>query len=165
MAMHQLYLGGPLFDAGHRHHNLMLEAALIARGRRVILPQRRALEFKNSGGFDLVAIALDCQKCCEDRNTIFVGCLDGPDADSGTAVEYAYAMGATRRAILYRTDFRTAPEKELGLNAMFRHPGATFIYFPAFFTESEAVEQFYRELALLIHEAALAIEATEEGSD
>ncbi len=151
--MKRLYLAGGLFNAAERVHNLYLERYLSELGYELILPQREALKFQTATGFDVDAIVRDCQRACIDQNTTFVGCIDGADADSGTCVEYGMALMATGRALVYRTDFRTAEEKEVGVNAMLRAPGTVFVYEPSFFTEVTEVEPFYRRLASRIHEA------------
>jgi nucleoside 2-deoxyribosyltransferase len=84
---------------------------------------------------------------------LYVGNIDGSDANSGTSVEYGIAIAVVGRAVIYRTDFRTAPEKEVGVNAMFRLKETVFVYHPCFFTELDQVEDYYRELAQKIHEA------------
>lgn len=154
-----LYLAGGLFNAGERLHNLMLEKHFKAIGYKVILPQREALRFFSdvTGSFDIAGIVADCQDKCSQKDVVYVGCADGADADSGAAVEFGIAVTVNGRAVVYRTDFRTALEKELGVNAMLRPKGTIFIYNPCFFTELEDVDAFYRDLALRIHQAILQI--------
>ena len=153
--MARLYLAGGLFNAGERLHNLHLEQHLKALGHEVILPQREALLFRKADGtFDLGGVVADCREKCSGAGTLCVACLDGTDADSGTAVEYGMAISATGNAITYRTDFRTAPEHELGANAMFKARRTEHVYLPCFFTELGQTGAFYRELAQSIHEAA-----------
>jgi len=154
----RVYLAGGLFNAGERLHNLRLEQALKTLGREVILPQREALRFFNGTIFDIPKIVEDCRLAAADPANILVANVDGGDADSGTAVEYGIAITATGRAIVYRTDFRTAPDRELGLNAMFRAEKTSFIYKPCFFTELAQVDDYYRELAQEIDEDIRRIE-------
>jgi nucleoside 2-deoxyribosyltransferase len=148
-----IYLAGPLFTLAERTHNLKLELQLRALGYKVILPQRRAMDFITPQGFDLKQMAADCANQASDPNNILVANLDGPDADSGTAIEYALAIGAVGRAIVYRTDIRTAPEKEVGLNAMFGLANTTFIHMPCLVNTTDEAQNFYLELALAIHRA------------
>jgi nucleoside 2-deoxyribosyltransferase len=148
-----IYLAGGLFNAGERLHNLFLARALKVLGHFVILPQVEALNHLKDGKFDLSGIVQSCQKSCSDPSHVYVGNSDGADADSGTCVEYGMAITATGHAIVYRTDFRTAEDRELGVNAMLKAPGTTFIYHPCFFTELDQVEVYYKELALKIHQA------------
>lgn len=148
-----LYLAGGLFNAGERLHLLYLEKHLKLLGHKVVLPQREALNFFDGGSFDVKGIVEHCRVRCEDAKNIFVGSSDGADADSGTAIEYGIAITATGRAIVYRTDFRTDTEKELGMNAMFQARGTCFLYQPCYFTELDEVDDYYAKLARIIHES------------
>lgn len=149
----KLNLCGGLFNAGERLHNLFLEKHLKGMGYEVILPQREALKFFDGEKFDLAGIVNSCQENCIVKDIIFVGCIDGADADSGTCVEYGMAIAATGRAIVYRTDMRTALDREVGLNAMLNAQGTQLIYFPCFTTQLHEVEIYYASLAQKIHEA------------
>lgn len=151
--MKKIYLAGGLFNAGERLHNLYLEKHLKALGYEVILPQREALKAFNGESFDVKAIVKNCRDSSSDPEYMFVGNADGPDSDSGTCVEYGFAIASIGRAVIYRTDFRTAPDRELGINAMLTGEGTVFVYEPCFFTELEQVENYYRELANKIHKA------------
>lgn len=155
--MATIYLAAGLFNAGERLHNLFLEKFLRELGHEVILSQREALKFFDGKQFDIDAIVEDCRQSRTNPKHICVACADGADADSGTAVEYGMAMTANGRAIVYRTDFRTAEEKELGANAMLKAKGTSFIYHPCFFTELDEVDAYYEELSRKIHEAILTI--------
>jgi nucleoside 2-deoxyribosyltransferase len=147
-----LYLAGGLFNAGERLHNLMLEKHLKKLGYEVVLPQREAKKFFDGTAFDIHAVMKDCQQHSCDSGSMLIGNLDGADADSGTAVEIGIAVTATGRAIVYRTDFRTDPERELGVNAMLRLTGTKFIYEPCTFTELVEADAYYERLATKIHE-------------
>jgi nucleoside 2-deoxyribosyltransferase len=157
-----IYLAGGLFNAGERLHNLYLERELKKLGHEVILPQRRALDFFSDGKFDTCAIVADCAKLCADPNILYVGSLDGADSDSGCSVEYGITITATGRAVVYRTDFRTAEDHELGVNAMFNAQRTILIYLPCLFTDLGEVDNYYRELSWKIHEAIVAISTTEQ---
>jgi len=148
----RLYLAGGLFNAGERIHNLYLEKVLKELGYEVILPQREALKHFDGEKFDIPSIVESCMQSCSNTQTIFVGNLDGSDSDSGTCVEYGIAIISTKRAIVYRTDFRTAEDRELGVNAMLKAKGTTFIYEPCYFTELDQVESYYKGLAEKINE-------------
>ncbi|MFA6097426.1 MAG: nucleoside 2-deoxyribosyltransferase [Candidatus Paceibacterota bacterium] len=151
--MRTIYLAGGLFSAGERLHNLNLEKYLKELGYEVMLPQREALKAFNGKSFDVKAIVKSCRESSSDPEYIFVGNADGPDSDSGTCVEYGIAITTVRKAVVYRTDFRTALDRELGINAMLTGEGTEFVYEPCFFTELEQVEPYYRGLAIKIHEA------------
>lgn len=151
--MKKLYLAGGLFNAGERLHLLYLEKHLKSLGYIVILPQREALRFFNGESFDVKGIVKDCKNSAINPENLFIGSADGADADSGTCVEYGMAIATTGQAIVYRTDFRTAIQQEVGLNAMLNAEGTFFIYKPCFFTELEQVDGYYRSLADSIHDA------------
>lgn len=155
--MVNIYLAGGLFNVGERLHNLFLAKHLRQLGHVVILPQVEAVKFFDGNCFDVAGIVESCRQSCKNPEHIYVGSADGADADSGTSVEYGIAITSTGRAIIYRTDFRTVEEKEVGVNAMFKIKGTIFIYHPCFFTDFNQVDDYYKELAQKIHEAILAI--------
>jgi nucleoside 2-deoxyribosyltransferase len=148
-----VYLAGGLFNAGERLHNLYLKAYLEELELEVILPQQEALKFFKDGVFNIPALSQDCRDSVANIDHIFVGNLDGADTDSGTATEFGIAITSTGRAVIYRTDFRTALDREVGRNAMFGLPGAEFVYYPCFFTSLDQVEDYYRGLAQQIYKA------------
>jgi len=151
----RLYLAGGLFNAGERIHNLYLEKALRDMGYDIILPQREALKHFDGKGFDVQGIVESCAKTCANNQNLFVGNADGPDSDSGTCVEYGIAINSTGMAIVYRTDFRTAEDRELGLNAMLKAKGTIFVYEPCYITELNQIDSYYQKLAERINEAIL----------
>lgn len=154
--MATIYLAGGLFNAGERLHNLYLEKHLEKLGHTIILPQREALKFFKDNEFDIKGITNDCLYNAANPSIVFVGNTDGADSDSGTCVEYGVAISNHGHVITYRTDFRTAIEKEVGVNAMLRVGGTKFIYSPCYFTDLEEVDDFYSALAQKIHEAILS---------
>jgi len=155
--MAKIYLAGGLFNAAERLHNLFLEKYLKELGHDVILPQREALKFFDNDHFDLDGIVENCRQASTDSQNIYVGNIDGADADSGTGIEYGMAIMATGRAIVYRTDLRTAEEKEVGINTMFKSKGSVLIYYPCYFTELEQVEAYYEDLARKINDVILTV--------
>ena len=150
--MSTLYLAGGLFNIAQRAHNLQLERHLERLGHEVILPQREASKHVVDGRFDLPAVVEECVRSCIDRANIVVACCDGPDADSGTAIEFGLAIQATQRALVYRTDFRTEEGSEVGVNAMFRCEGSICVYVPCFVSEFDEIDGFYSTLAARLHE-------------
>ncbi len=160
--MATIYLAGGLFNAAERLHNLFLEKYLKELNYNVILPQREALKFFDTNHFNISGIVEDCRQACTNCRHIFVGNIDGADADSGTCVEYGMAIITTGKAIVYRTDLRTVEEKELGVNAMLKAKGTTLIHHPCFFTELAEVEAYYKELAQKIHIVIQRIEKETE---
>lgn len=153
----KIYLAGSLFNAGERLHNLYLEKYLKALGYEVELPQREALKAFDGKVFDVKAIVRACRDASSDPENILVGNADGPDSDSGMCVEYAFSIVSTGSAVIYRTDFRTALDRELGINAMLTGEGTEFIYEPCFFTELDQVDAYYARLARKIDEAVKKI--------
>jgi nucleoside 2-deoxyribosyltransferase len=154
----KIYLAGPLFGVADRVHNLQLECELGALGYEVLLPQRRAKPLLADGDFNIVAVREDCANCATDPEVIYVGNVDGADADAGTAIEYGLVMKTSRRAVIYRTDFRTDRQKEIGICAMFGLGNTKLVYHPCYITELEEIQPFYQELAQKIHEAILSYE-------
>ena len=164
MIRRTIYLAGPLFGIADRHRNLLLAKELESLSYEVILPQKEALKFFNEGKFDLKGIR---EGCCKDvyRSEVIVANIDGPSADDGTAIEVGIAIlaqefSATNPAhnpharlrpliICVRTDFRTAMDREVGINGMFGLANK-IIYKPAFINSLKEAANFYRELALEI---------------
>lgn len=146
-----LYLAGGLFTAGEQLHNLMLEKYLKLKGYTVILPQREGNELAKifDGAEFTVRIARACARHAGAENVVVVANLDGADSDSGTAVEYGIAWATKKKAITYRTDFRTAVDREMGRNAMFSLEGTAFLYLPVSkaFENFAEVEHYYAFLA------------------
>ncbi len=157
--MKTLYLAGGLFNAGERLHNLYLEKYLKRLGYEVILPQREALKcFESGNTFNTQWVAECCRLSVTNPQNLFIGNIDGGDADSGTCAEFGMTIVTNGKALIYRTDFRTFPEKEIGVNAMLVNgPGVKFIYHPCYFTELKEVESYYESLAQKIHEAIMNI--------
>lgn len=156
MAKISIYLAGPLFSIADRHHNLLLAQELEKMGYEVILSQKEALKFFDGERFDLRGISEDCKKQSM-KNDVVVANIDGPDADSGTAVEVGIALLAASttskpKIICVRTDFRTVREQELGINGMFELADRV-IYMPAFISSLEEITGFYKNLAEKIDNA------------
>ena len=152
-----LYLAGGVFNAAEQVHNLLLEDALMRCGYNVILPQREALMFVVDGALDIKAMAQNCFRHCIDPKNIVVMNLDGADADSGASLECGIAIAMTGRVVAYRTDIRTVPEREAGMNGMFQLGGIVTIHHPSARTSVEDMMVFYTELAEKIHMAVSAI--------
>lgn len=166
-----IYLAGGLFNIGERQRNLELGFELEIQGYNVIYPQKEALKFLKDEKFDLPNLVQNCADLSS-KCDVFVGNLDGPDADSGTSVEFGIAFRACQTVgrwaiigpenkqkpltILYRTDFRTVREQEVGINGMF-NLADKIIYKPAFINTLEEAKQFYRELAMEIDKYIRAI--------
>ena len=158
-----IYLAGGLFNAAERVHNIHLEECLkeiVKHDRKIILPQREASKFLKNDKFDINAVKKACKKHASDPDNICVICADGSDTDSGASVEYGIAITATKKAVVYRTDFRTDFKKELGMNSMLTLEGTKIIYLPCYFTEIFQVRVFYYKLAKKILKAIEELEKT-----
>lgn len=161
LAFH-LYLAGGVFSAAEQIHNLFLEDALLRLGYHVILPQREAEAFIRDGILSIGAMAQNCARHCSDPKNVVVMNLDGADADSGAAVEVGIAVAKTGRVVTYRTDIRTVPEREIGVNGMFQLGGIIPINHPASLTSLEKIHKFYKDLAEEIHHAIMIIAKDED---
>ncbi len=151
-----IYLAGGLFNAGEQVHNLLLRLSLSKYGFKVILPQIEAEKFKRDDGtLDMQKVVEDCYSHVEDPLTLVVANMDGVDAESGTVAEVATAHAVNGYAIMYRTDFRTCPEHEAGVNAMFRYLKPSIIYCPFHLSSIYEVEDNYDKLALRIVETII----------
>jgi len=166
-----IYLAGGLFNVAERVHNVTLERHLIETANKkgitlmTTLPQRTAMKrfIPGENKFDVAGIVADCEVDAASHDYILCN-IDGTDADSGTAVELGIARGQRiarehlkdhrtysliniPKIIVYRTDFRTSIENEVGVNAMLNPKGTTFIYHPCTVTELNEAKNYYRALA------------------
>ena len=121
-----IYWAGRLFNQAELLWNRKCAYYLHLMGYKVILPQEEAEKFKlPDGSYDLDQIAQDCVNHCIECD-IAIFNLDGPDVDSGTALEagvkiHQIMMYKKGIALGVRTDFRAHSEDPLtGVNAMFR---------------------------------------------
>lgn len=148
----RIYLAGPLFGIADRHHNLLLAQELERLGYTVVLPQKEALKFHDGHRFNLKKIGENC-RTQSIKSDCIVANIDGPDADSGTAIEIGIGLSAASLSsrskpsvICVRTDFRTDREREIGINRMVELADKV-IYRPAFVESLEDVAKFYAALA------------------
>jgi len=111
-----VYFAAPLFTLAERRFNEDLSAEMqrLCPSLSFFFPQACDKEFQGMPDFaqrvykTLIA-ALDC---CD----AVVAILDGPDSDSGTCIEMAYARAKGKPVIGVRTDFRVGEVH--GLNVM-----------------------------------------------
>ncbi len=148
----RVYLAGPLFGIADRHHNLLLAGELEKLGYVVVLPQKEALRFFDGHRFDLKKISEDCRRQSM-KSDVIIANIDGPEADSGTAVEVGIGLSTALSSrqnkpavICVRTDFRTDRQQEIGINGMLELADK-LIYMPAFVGTLEEVAKFYEDLA------------------
>ena len=151
-------MAGPLFDISTRMFNLKLAeslSVLFENDATLVLPQEEAKNFFEGGAFDMIACSKRCAEQSVTSDVVLLN-LDGPDTDSGTALEAGLALyqklfpsdpsKSHPIVIAYRTDFRTDLVREVGINGMF-NLADHLIYKPAFATTGEEIETFLDELA------------------
>jgi nucleoside 2-deoxyribosyltransferase len=111
-----LYFAGPLFTLAERRFNEELSAEIrrLMPTVEIFFPQTCDHEFKGCPDFAarLYRTLIDAVDRCD----AMVAILDGPDSDSGTCIELAYARAKGKPAIGVRTDFRDGEIH--GLNIM-----------------------------------------------
>jgi nucleoside 2-deoxyribosyltransferase len=122
----RIYMAGPLFSMADRAHNLRLAHTLEAMDPRLecVLPQVTADQYLP----DLTKVVADCFYQIQQADVV-VACLEGPDADAGTAVEVGYAHALQRPIVGYRTDFRGSEVD--GVNAMLRFSCQQYCQLPS----------------------------------
>jgi nucleoside 2-deoxyribosyltransferase len=104
--MPALYLAGPLFTAAERRWNAELASSLRRVGYTVFLPQEEesGVDWTRANGLARRLFEGDSQAL--DRVDIVIANMDGPDPDSGTSWECAYAYKGGKPVVTYRTDMR-----------------------------------------------------------
>lgn len=134
-----IYLAGPLFTTPERIWNEELASKLNSFGYDVFLPQAECLNVEG----DAQAVF---DKCIDgiDTSDIVLACVDGTDADSGTAFEIGYAYAKGKPVVVYRTDFRNRAD-DGGVNLMLSKSCAHFIHCSSV---EDTVEQLLRFLQM-----------------
>jgi nucleoside 2-deoxyribosyltransferase len=111
-----IYFAGPLFTLAERRFNQELSAEIrcLMPTVKIFFPQDCDHQLEGSPDFAqrLYRVLIDAIDCCD----AMVAILDGPDSDSGTCVEIAYARAKGKPVIGVRTDFRDGEIH--GLNIM-----------------------------------------------
>ena len=149
-----IYLSAPLFTEGERLWNRMLAAGLQERlsGAEVILPQdfHFGQSYNNPKDFPQI------HRACIDgvrRADVVVAVLDGPDVDSGTALEMGVALERGIPIIGVRTDYRESQDR--GVNLVIAAACTQLLRSMSF---GEDVEQLVKDLAGKIVAAVKKIE-------
>ncbi|MCK4283321.1 MAG: nucleoside 2-deoxyribosyltransferase [Candidatus Brocadiae bacterium] len=112
----KIYLSGPVFTQVQRRWNRLLAAGLQERisGAEVILPQ----DFKFGQSYnrpeDFPKIFEACVRGAREADAV-VAVLDGPDVDSGAALEIGIAYERGIPIIGVRTDYRESQDRGLNL--------------------------------------------------
>ncbi len=112
----KIYLSAPLFTQMERRWNRLLAQGLEERieGAEVILPQDFKFGQSYNDPRDFPSIF---QACIEGvrRADAMVAVLDGPDVDSGTALEIGVAYERGIPIIGVRTDYRESQDRGVNL--------------------------------------------------
>ncbi len=111
-----VYFAGPLFTMAERRFNDELSAHMrrLCPTLDIFFPQGCDKEFL--GLPDFAQRVYKALMEALDRCDAVVAILDGPDSDSGTCIEIAYARAKGKPVIGVRTDFRDGEVQ--GLNIM-----------------------------------------------
>jgi len=111
-----IYLSGPLFTQAERRWNRRLATELEKRiaGARVILPQdfKVGSSYNNPKNFPRIFRA--CLHALREADVV-VAVLDGPDVDSGTALELGVAWERGIPIVGVRTDFRESQDRGVNI--------------------------------------------------
>jgi nucleoside 2-deoxyribosyltransferase len=112
----KIYLSAPLFTQVQRRWNRMLARALEKRitGSQVILPQDFKFGQSYNDPQDFPRIFRACMEGLEEAD-VMVAVLDGPDVDSGTAMEIGVAYARGMPIIGVRTDYRENQDRGVNL--------------------------------------------------
>lgn len=145
----KIYLSGPLFTQAERRWNRRLAEHLTERmsGADVVLPQ----DFKVGSSYNVPQhfsrIFEACIEAVREAEAV-VAVLDGPDVDSGTALELGVAYERGIPIIGVRTDYRESQDR--GVNLVVAGVCTEVLREPSF---GENVEQLARDLAGKINAA------------
>lgn len=119
-----IYLAGSLFTSAEQQWNSSLANNLRAHRYDVLLPQEFCEDLESPR-----MIATACLTQLRLSSIIVVNC-DGSDMDSGTAMEFGYAIAINKTSIAYRTDFRRAGDCDKNVNLMVAEKADVFIHHP-----------------------------------
>jgi len=120
----KIYFAAPLFTSAEREWNTNLAHNLRGHGFEVELPQEFCGTLANPS-----LISDLCLTTLLSCDIVLVTC-DGTDVDSGTAMEFGYAMKSDLNSIAYRTDFRRAGDCGNNCNLMIAEQATEFLYLP-----------------------------------
>ena len=111
-----VYFAGPLFTLAERRFNeeLARELKRLCPKLDIFFPQDCDAQFE--GRPDFAQRMYQCMMEAVERCDAMVAILDGPDSDSGTCIELAYARAKGKPVIGVRTDLRDGEIN--GLNIM-----------------------------------------------
>ena len=111
-----IYLSAPLFSHGERRWNRALARGLEERidGARVILPQDFQFDQSYNSPESFRHLFRECLDELRGADVV-VAVLDGPDVDSGTALEMGVAYERGIPIIGVRTDYRESQDRGVNL--------------------------------------------------
>lgn len=139
----RLYLAGPLFTTAEINFNSILGIELGWLGYEVYLPQEN--EPRNRTSTTVFEHDIDGL----DRSDAVVANMDGPDPDSGTAWECAYAYKSNKPIVAYRTDCRGIDDGKLApFNIMLSESATKILMLPRYEVPAlaEAIDKALKEI-------------------
>ncbi|MHC4592657.1 MAG: nucleoside 2-deoxyribosyltransferase [Planctomycetota bacterium] len=153
----RIYISAPLFSQGERQWNRKLASELEKRiaGAQVILPQDFKFGQSYNDPRDFPRIFHACVEAVREAD-VMVAVLDGPDVDSGAALEMGIAYERGIPIIGVRTDYRESQDRGVNLVAA---GACTEVLREMSFGED--IEQLVKDLAGKI---VAALKRTQKGS-
>ena len=129
---HSVYLAGPLFTTAERQWNAWLATKLRGDGFKIVLPQEEAAQSITDKVINYASILSICLTQVR-QSTAVIAVFDGPDVDSGTALECGYAHALNVPIVGVRSDLRSGGQ-ESGVNTMLKRCCTKFVAVPAWKT-------------------------------
>lgn len=128
MSHHKIYVAGPLFSIADQNFNVSLVNSLSLQLPNVdfILPQNYARQISGAKNFP----ELMFKYCIDsiDSAHVILCILEGPDVDSGTALEMGYAFAKNKPILGFRSDFRASEDN--GVNLMIAKACSEMLWLP-----------------------------------
>lgn len=130
-----IYVAGPIFSYAEKRFNIRLVKSLAEKLPEVnfILPQNHAKEISDQKDF-IEKMFKYCVNSIHHADAVLC-ILDGPDVDSGTAIEMGYAYACKKPIIGFRSDFRSSEDR--GMNLMVSRVCTDLLWLPSNRKESE----------------------------
>ena len=151
----RIYLSAPLFTESQRRWNRELARGIEHHmaGAEVVLPQDFKVGSSYNNPKDFPAIFHACIDRLRESDAVVAVC-DGPDVDSGTALEMGVALEIGLPIIGVRTDYRESQER--GVNLMVAEACTQFLRVMSF---GEDTELTVRDLCARIVAALKKVDA------
>jgi nucleoside 2-deoxyribosyltransferase len=142
----KIYLSAPLFTESQRRWNRELAAGIERHmdGAEVLLPQDFKMGSSYNNPRDFPHIFRACIDGLREADAVVAVC-DGPDVDSGTALEMGVALQLGLPIIGLRTDYRESQER--GVNLMIASACTEFLRHMSF---GEDMDLLVRDLCARI---------------